>query len=61
MNHENLISGRTALVGLLGQPVKHSLSPAIHNAALAAMNLDWCYLALPCESLNLENVLKASQ
>ncbi|MFL0793166.1 MAG: shikimate dehydrogenase, partial [Prochlorococcus sp.] len=29
-----MISGTTALVGVLGQPVRHSLSPVIHNAAL---------------------------
>lgn len=52
-----MISGTTALVGVLGQPVRHSLSPVIHNAALAAMNLDWCYLALPCDKNKLKAVL----
>ncbi|HJN36923.1 MAG: shikimate dehydrogenase [Prochlorococcus sp.] len=52
-----MISGTTALVGVLGQPVRHSLSPVIHNAALAAMNLDWCYLAMPCETHQLRTVL----
>jgi len=41
------ISGSTALVGVLGDPVRHSLSPLMHNAALGAMGLDWAYLALP--------------
>lgn len=52
-----MISGNTALIGLLGQPVSHSLSPVMHNAALAAMELDWCYLALPCETNQLRSVL----
>ena len=47
------ISGATALVGLLGDPVRHSLSPAMHNAALATLGLDWVYLALPISSANL--------
>ena len=34
------ISAHTALVGLLGDPVRHSLSPAMQNAALQAMGLD---------------------
>ncbi len=47
------ISAQTALVGVLGDPVRHSLSPAMHNAALAAMGLDWVYLALPVAAADL--------
>ena len=32
---------------MIGDPVAHSLSPAIHNAAFAATGLDWAYVALP--------------
>jgi shikimate dehydrogenase len=41
------INGRTKLVGLIGYPVEHSLSPAMHNSAFAALNLNWCYVPLP--------------
>ncbi len=41
------ISGKTKLVGLLGWPVSHSFSPAMHNAAFAAADLDWVYLPFP--------------
>jgi shikimate dehydrogenase len=41
------INGQTKLVGLLGYPVEHSLSPAMHNSAFAALGLNWCYLPLP--------------
>ena len=54
-----MISGTTSLIGLLGQPVHHSLSPVMQNAALTAMNLDWCYMAMPCETNDLANVLCA--
>jgi shikimate dehydrogenase len=37
--------GRTEVVAVIGSPVRHSLSPAIHNAALAAAGLDWAYVA----------------
>ena len=53
------ISGSTALVGLLGDPVRHSLSPAMHNAALQALGLDWVYLALPTPADQLAGVLPA--
>jgi len=53
------ITGKTNLVGLLGQPVNHSLSPIMHNAAYEEMGLDWCYLAIPCDKKNLEKVTKA--
>lgn len=53
------ISGRTALVGVLGDPVRHSLSPAMHNAALRQMGLDWVYLALPTPAASLATVLNA--
>jgi shikimate dehydrogenase len=40
-------SGQTIVAGIIGQPVRHSLSPAIHNAAYAARGLDWVYVAFP--------------
>ncbi|MGH2521145.1 MAG: shikimate dehydrogenase [Anaerolineales bacterium] len=37
-------------LALLGYPLSHSLSPAMHNAALDAVGLkDWCYQAMPVE------------
>lgn len=40
------IDGGTALVGVMGWPVKHSLSPAMHNAALDKLGLNWRYVPL---------------
>ena len=39
------LSGQTQLAAVIGQPVRHSLSPVIHNAGFAALGLDWAYLA----------------
>jgi shikimate dehydrogenase len=41
------VSGATATAGVIGWPVDHSLSPAIHNAAYAALGMDWVYVPLP--------------
>ena len=41
------VHGATRTVGIIGWPVTHSLSPAIHNAAFAALGLDWVYVPLP--------------
>ena len=40
------ISGATRLAAVIGSPVRHSLSPALHNAAFAAAGLDWRFVAL---------------
>jgi shikimate dehydrogenase len=43
-----VIGGRTRLFVILGQPVAHSLSPAMQNAAFRALGLDAVYAALEC-------------
>lgn len=40
-----LVTGRTRVAGVIGDPVRHSRSPALHNAAFAAAGLDWVYVA----------------
>src|SRR5689334_9998263 len=47
------ITGRTRVAGVVGWPVSHSLSPAMHNAAFGALGLDWTYVpfAVPPERL----------
>ena len=40
-----MISGSTRLAAVIGSPVRHSLSPALHNAGFAATGVDWMYAA----------------
>lgn len=42
-----VITASTRLVAIIGDPVEHSLSPVLHNAAFAALDLDMAYVALP--------------
>lgn len=39
------LGGDTKVAAVIGWPVRHSLSPAIHNAAFAARGLDWAFAA----------------
>ena len=41
------MDGETTLVGVMGWPIAHSLSPVMHNAALAALGMNWRYVPLP--------------
>lgn len=43
------ISGSTRLAGIIGHPLRHTVSPAMHNAAYEAMGLDWVYVPLDVE------------
>jgi len=52
-----VIGGRTALYGIVGWPVGHSLSPAMQNAALAFHELDAAYVAMPVEPARLAEAL----
>jgi shikimate dehydrogenase len=40
-----IISGKTKLCGLIGDPVEHSMSPVMHNAAFREVGLDYVYVA----------------
>jgi shikimate dehydrogenase len=41
------VHGGSRTVGVIGWPVAHSLSPAIHNSAFIAMDMDWVYVPMP--------------
>jgi shikimate dehydrogenase len=53
-----MITASTRLVALLGHPVDHSLSPRMHNAAFAALGLDWAYVALDVPFDRLEEAVQ---
>ncbi|HXF94154.1 MAG TPA: shikimate dehydrogenase [Nitrospiraceae bacterium] len=45
------INAQTKLCGVIGNPVEHSLSPAIHNAAFQKLGLNFVYLAFRVENI----------
>jgi shikimate dehydrogenase len=49
------ISANTQICAVIGNPIAHSLSPALHNAAFAEMNLDFIYVA--CRVEDVKNAL----
>ncbi|HUP75334.1 MAG TPA: shikimate dehydrogenase [Acidimicrobiales bacterium] len=53
------ITGHTQLAAVIGAPVRHSISPAIHNAAFAAVDLDWVYLAFDVREGEAKTALDA--
>jgi shikimate dehydrogenase len=53
------IRGTTRLLGILGTPLSHSYSPAMHNGGIEALGLDLVYLPLPVETANLSTVIHA--
>lgn len=53
------ISANTEICGLIGDPVEHSISPAIHNAAFKKTGLDYIYLPFRVTSENLTGAITA--
>lgn len=51
-------SARTTLVGVMGDPVRHSLSPLLYNSAFRALGIDWVSLAFPVVPADLPGALE---
>lgn len=52
------LSGYTLLVALLAKPIRHSLSPKMHNAAYAKLGLDYAYLAFEVDQAGLKEAVE---
>jgi len=53
------IQGSTRVLAVVGDPVEHSLSPAMHNAAIAALGLDAVYVPVRADAVALPHVVRA--
>ena len=54
-----MISSQTSFLALIGNPIGHSLSPIMHNAALEYLGIDYVYLAIPCINKDFNEVINA--
>jgi len=54
-----MISSKTSFIALIGNPVSHSLSPIMQNAAFQYLGLDLIYIAIPCRDKDLGLVLSS--
>ena len=53
----NLITGKTRICGIIGDPVEHSMSPVMHNAAFEALGLDYVYLPFHVQGEELKEAI----
>jgi len=53
-----VISGKTRVCGVIGDPIEHSLSPTIHYAAFDHLKLDFVFLAFRVKTADLENAIR---
>lgn len=59
-NHQEL-SASTRYCAVLGHPIRHSASPAMQNAGIAALGLDWRYLAFEVVPERLEEAIEGAR
>jgi len=52
------ISGKTGVCGVIGDPIGHTLSPTIQNAAFSHLGLDFVFLAFHVKAADLENAMR---
>jgi shikimate dehydrogenase len=58
---QSTINAATRLCAVYGSPIAHSASPAMHNAAFAALGLNWRYLAFEVDPKNLRAAIEGAK
>jgi shikimate dehydrogenase len=56
-----MITSMTKVCGLIGDPVAHSVSPAMHNAAFECLKLDYIYLPFRVKNEHLKKAIEGAQ
>ena len=52
-----VFTGKTKNLGVIGYPIKHSLSPVIQNTAIQEAGIDYAYIAMPIAPEDLEKAV----
>ena len=53
-----MIDVSTKLVGLIGNPIGHSLSPLMHNKHFESLKMNWYYLPIECNEADLNRIMQ---
>ena len=59
MRDEIMITGKTKVVGVIGHPIEHSMSPPMHNNAFKELNMDYVYVAFHVLPENIEKLIES--
>ena len=57
----SVINAATRVCAVFGSPIRHSASPAMHNAAFAALGLNWRYVACEVDPKNLRAAIEGAK
>jgi shikimate dehydrogenase len=55
---KDLISGQTIICGIIGDPLGHTMSPAMHNAAFKSLGLNYVYVPFKVKSMELRKAIE---
>lgn len=56
-----MITGKTNIIGVIGNPIEHSLSPPMHNAAYDEMDMDYVYVAFRIEKEDISKLIESAK
>ena len=56
-----MIDGKTKILGVIGDPIEHTFSPAMHNAGLKALDLNYIYLPFHVKEEKLRECIEGAK
>ena len=58
---DKMVDGKTKILGVIGDPIEHTFSPAMHNAGLNALNLNYIYLPFHVKAQRLSAAIEGAK